>query len=217
MRSQEARARHLLPESIALGKKILVVGSSWEGDERIILPVVSRMLSQESELLLVIVPHEPNEENLERIEAELDRLCLKERELYIRFSALNDYQGERVIIVDSVGILLSLYAYASVAYVGGGFLGRPGNGGVHNVLEPAVYGVPVLYGPNHENSQEAVALVRVGAGFVVKDEKDLFRWLRIFLDDENARSEAGKRSSEFVAKNIGATERFIKHIGPYLQ
>lgn len=216
MRSQEARVKHLIPESIVRGKKILVVGSSWEGDERILLPVFSRLLSEEPDLLLVIVPHEPNEENLEQIENELDRLCARGRELYIRFSDLNDYRSERVIIVDSVGILLSLYAYASVAYVGGGFLGKPGNGGVHNVLEPAVYGIPVLYGPNHENSQEAVALVRLGGGFVVMDEKDLHERLRLLFDNDTVRREAGKRSYDLVATNLGATERFISHLAPLL-
>jgi 3-deoxy-D-manno-octulosonic-acid transferase len=216
MRSQEARSKHLIPESIVRGKNVLVVGSSWEGDERIILPVFFKMLSVEPNLLLVIVPHEPNEENLERIESELDRLCSKGRELSIRFSGLSDYRSERVIIVDSVGILLSLYAYATVAYVGGGFLGKPGNGGVHNVLEPAVYGVPVLYGPNHDNSQEAVALAERGGGFVVTDEKELYKRLKIFLEDHVARSEAGRRSSDFVQENIGATERFIRYLEPYL-
>jgi 3-deoxy-D-manno-octulosonic-acid transferase len=215
-RSQEARGKRLIPESIVRGKKILVVGSSWEGDERIILTVFSRMLSVEPDLLLVIVPHEPNEENLERIESELDRLCSKGHELSIRFSGLNEYQSQRVIIVDSVGILLSLYAYATVAYVGGGFLGKPGNGGVHNVLEPAVYGVPVLYGPNHDNSQEAVALVQCGGGFVVADEKELYKRLRILLEDDSARSQAGKKSFDFVAENVGATERFINYLEPYL-
>jgi 3-deoxy-D-manno-octulosonic-acid transferase len=215
-RSQEARGKRLIPESIVRGKKILVVGSSWEGDERIVLPVFCRMLSVEPDLLLVIVPHEPNEENLERIENELDRLCSKGHELSIRFSGLNDYRSQRVIIVDSVGILFALYAYATVAYVGGGFLGRPGNGGVHNVLEPAVYGVPVLYGPNHDNSQEAVALLQRGGGFVVTDEKELYRRLRIFLEDDAARCEAGKHSSDFVEQNIGATERVIKYLEPYI-
>ena len=215
-RSQEARGKRLIPESIVRGKKILVVGSSWEGDERIILPVFSKMLTVEPDFLLVIVPHEPNEENLERIESELDRLCSKGHELSIRFSGLNDHRNQRVIIVDSVGILLSLYAYATVAYVGGGFLGKPGNGGVHNVLEPAVYGVPVLYGPNHDNSQEAVALVQRGGGFVVTDEKELYRRLRIFFEDDMARCEAGKHSSDFVEQNTGATERVIKYLEPYI-
>jgi 3-deoxy-D-manno-octulosonic-acid transferase len=216
VRSQEARGRRLISESVVRGKKIVVIGSSWEGDERIILPVFSRMLSLEPDLLLVIVPHEPNEENLERIENELDRLCSRGRELSIRFSDLNDYRSQRVIIVDSVGILLSLYAYATVAYVGGGFLGKPGNGGVHNVLEPAVYGVPVLYGPNHDNSQEAVALTQRGGGYVVTDEKELYKRLRILLQDDKVRCEAGKHSFGFVKENIGATERFIKYLEPYL-
>lgn len=215
-RSQEARRKHLIPETIVRGKKVLVVGSSWEADEKLVLPVFCKILSHDPDALLVIVPHEPDEESLDRIEKELERLCSKGRRIYIRFSDLNDYKCEPVIIVDSVGILLSLYAYATVAYVGGGFLGKLRNGGVHNVLEPAVYGIPVLYGPNHENSQEAVALVRLGGGFVVKDEKDLYKHLRTFFGNEEARRKAGKHSGDFVEKNTGATERFIKHLEPYL-
>jgi 3-deoxy-D-manno-octulosonic-acid transferase len=213
MRSQEARAKHLIPESIVRGKKILVVGSSWEGDERIILPAFVKVLADDPALLLVIVPHEPSEENLERIEGELDHLCPDGRAMYIRFSDLNEYQGERVIIVDSVGILVSLYSYALVAYVGGGFLA---NGGVHNVLEPAVFGIPVLYGPNHENSQESIELLKRGGGFIVKDKDDFCRSVQSFLNEESVRAEAGKRAYEFVYENTGATEHVIRHLQRYL-
>ncbi len=215
-KSQEVRSKRFIPKSILRGKKVLVVGSSWEGDERIILPAFSKMLSEHPNLLLIIVPHEPDEENLDRIENELDRFRANRRGLYIRFTDLNNYRSEHVIIVDSVGILLTLYSYATVAYVGGGFLGKPG-GGVHNVLEPAVYGIPVLYGPNHENSQEAVALCRLGGGFVVNDEDDLSTLLARFFRDEKARVEAGKRCREFVLKNTGATQRVIKYLEPYLK
>jgi 3-deoxy-D-manno-octulosonic-acid transferase len=124
---------------------------------------------------------------------------------------MNQYAGEKVILVDSVGILVPLYKYAHVAYVGGSF-----RQGVHNVLEPAAFSLPVIFGPKHTNSQEAVALAEQGGGFVVEEEKELYRILRTLLENESKRIEAGKKARQLVDKNLGATDRFLKHLMPLL-
>jgi 3-deoxy-D-manno-octulosonic-acid transferase len=130
----------------------------------------------------------------------------------IRFSDLNDYSNENVILVDSIGILMSLYQYADVAYVGGSF-----HQGIHNVLEPAVYGVPVLYGPKHENSQEAMELARRGGGFVVHTPEECYLELRRLLNDKKSRLRAGGESQRLVQENLGATQRFIEYLETALQ
>lgn len=206
MRSQEAKERHVIPEAVVRRKRVIVIGSSWEHDEEIILPVVFRIQKEEKNLLTILVPHEPTEENLDRAEAMLNR-----QTTVIRFSDLIEYVGQRVILVDSVGILLSLYAYADVAIVGGGF-----RQGVHNVLEPAVFGIPVLFGPKHSNSREAKLLVERGGGIAVEGQRDLFRVLRSLLEHEKKRREVGKRALQLVKENLGATERMLIHLEPYL-
>ncbi len=201
-RSADAKKRHLIPPAILKGKKVLLAGSTWPEDEDVLIPSIKKILQYDSNVLLILVPHEPTEDALEDIE---NKLGSKPRS--IRFSNLNDYSNEHIIIVDSIGILMALYQYANVAYVGGSF-----RQGIHNVLEPAAYGIPVVFGPKHTNSQEATELARRGGGFIVNDQQECYRTFRTLLDDKNANSTAGKQALMLVEENIGATERFIQHI-----
>ena len=205
-RSIDARTKHLIPPALLRGKKIFVVGSSWNEDETVVLAAFRRLVAEASGVLMILVPHEPTLETLDRLAATLNSSLRS-----IRFSDLNDYTNEKVVLVDSIGILVPLYQYAHVAYVGGSF-----RQGIHNVLEPAVYGIPVLYGPKHENSQEAIELVRRGGGFVVTNEEECFRQLKKLLTDEKSRENAGAVSLNLVKENIGATERFIEHLAKSL-
>ncbi len=205
-RSTLARKRHIIAEKILRDKRVLVAGSTWPEDEQVLLPTISKLLESFSNLLCIIAPHEPTIEHLEDLESELQGTTS-----FIRFSALNDYNGENVIIVDSIGILLTLYTCAHIAYIGGSFKQN-----VHNVLEAAVYGIPVVYGPRHMNSQEAVKLSALGGGFVVEDANSLYRTLYDLFDGEDERRKAGTVGANFVQKNVGATERFLKHIEKYL-
>ncbi len=206
IRSADARKHAALPPEIARGKQVFVAGSTWPDDEEVLLPVLFRLQRSLPFLLTIIVPHEPTEAHLEELEREMNGSTS-----YIRFSALNEYGGERVIVVDSIGILMRLYASAHVAFVGGSF-----RQGVHNVLEAAVYGIPVLFGPRHRNSQEPLMLVERGGGFVVSDSADLERTLHNLFDSEAARAMAGERAARFVASNTGATERFLERLEPHL-
>jgi 3-deoxy-D-manno-octulosonic-acid transferase len=199
-RSADAKKKHLIPLAIFKGKKILLAGSTWPEDEEILIPSIKKILQYDSNVLIILVPHEPTEDALEDVE---NKLGSKPRS--IRFSNLNDYANERIIIVDSIGILMALYQYANVAYVGGSF-----RQGIHNVLEPAVYGIPVVYGPKHTNSQEAIELTRRGGGFVVNDQQECYRMLRTLLDNKKVNAAAGKQALMLVEENIGATERFIQ-------
>lgn len=201
-RSIEARTKHLIPSHILKRKKVFVVGSSWEEDEAVLLPAFRRIAQHDSNTLMILVPHEPTLQTLDRLE-----LALSYSMRSIRFSDLNDYSNENVILVDSIGILTSLYQYADVAYVGGSF-----RQGIHNVLEPAVYGVPVLYGPKHENSQEAIALARRGGGIVITQAEQCYSELRRMFNDKKARLRAGAESQRLVEENVGATQRFIEYL-----
>ena len=206
IRSSEARKRHILPEAVVKGKRVLVIGSSWPEDEEVVVPAFLEVRRQLPGLLMVIVPHEPTLEHIEDLERRFNGSAST-----LRFSALNEYAGEEVIIVDSIGILLVLYASAHVAYVGGSF-----RQGIHNVLEAAVYGIPVIFGPRHKNSQEPGGLVGAGGAFVVADAQQLVEILIHLFHDEQFRRNAGARAEEFVQRNTGATGRVLKHIEPYL-
>jgi 3-deoxy-D-manno-octulosonic-acid transferase len=206
-RAEEAGLKNILPQSITLNKKIFIVGQSWEQDEEIILPVLFKMHEQDDQFITIIVPHEPTIEHLEQLETNLS-----DKASYIRFSEINNYSDEKIILIDSVGILVSLYQYAHVVYIGGSF-----HQGIHNVLEPSVFGAPVIYGPKHTNSQEAVELKRIGGGFVVEDEKELYRILRTLFTNSELRLKAGKIAQSFVFENRGATDRILSYIEPYLK
>jgi 3-deoxy-D-manno-octulosonic-acid transferase len=201
-RSLDAKTKHLIPAPILKRKKVFVVGSSWDEDEAVLLPAFRRIAQHDSNALMILVPHEPTLSTLERLELSLNYTMRA-----IRFSDLNDYSNENVILVDSIGILMSLYQYADVAYVGGSF-----RQGIHNVLEPAVYGVPVLYGPKHENSQEAVELAKRGGAFVVTTPEECYLELRRLFNDKKARVRAGAESQKLVQENVGATRRFIEYL-----
>ncbi len=201
-RSAESRKRHVLPNHIINGKKVFVVGSSWLEDEEVLFPALLECHQENENLLTVLVPHEPDEQTLERIE-----FMLNGKLSNIRLSSIGDFKNERLIVVDSIGVLMALYQYAHVAYVGGSF-----RQGIHNVLEPAVYGVPLIFGPKHENSQEAVQLVKQEAAFVVTTSEEAHQQLGKCLNDETFRQKAGTTAREFVENNIGATERFLSRV-----
>jgi len=201
-RSLMAKEKRLISLDVLKGKKVLVAGSTWEQDEEVIFPAFIKLASVDENVLMIVAPHEPTLLHLEKIENEFAG-TLKT----IRFSHLNNYSDERIIIVDSIGILLTLYTYANVAYVGGSFKQN-----IHNVLEAAVYGTPVLFGPKIENSQEAKKLAEIGGGIVVNNKRQAYRNLRKLFSDESLRNHAGAISASYVQKNIGATQKILDAI-----
>jgi 3-deoxy-D-manno-octulosonic-acid transferase len=205
-RSIEARQRAVLPDAVLRGRKVLVAGSCWNEDNLLLLPVFRRLLEDMPEALLVHVPHEPTPHHLSELSG-----ALLGKVPFARLSAIDAYAGEPVIIVDSVGKLLPLYSSAHVAFIGGGF-----GHGVHNVLEAAVFGVPVVFGPRHYNSQEPLQLIDYGGGFVAEDEETMERIIRNLLEDDGSRRTAGERAAAFVVKNTGTTERVIAHLRAHI-
>jgi 3-deoxy-D-manno-octulosonic-acid transferase len=201
-KSIEAKKKNLFREEILKGKKILVLGSTWEADEEIILPAIKKLFEYTDDVLVIIAPHEPTAKRLEELEYALKDIS------NIRFSYKNDYSNEKIILVDSIGILLTLYCYADVAYVGGSF-----KKGVHNVLEPAVYGIPVVFGPRNRNSQEARKMIMLGCGVEIQNRTIAYRVFRELLSKDQKRKEIGEISLNYVQNNIGATEKIIYEFG----
>lgn len=201
-RSITARERQLLRNEVTGGKKVFIAGSSWHEDEEVIIPAIKKLIKSHPEFLVVIVPHEPTIQHLENLEREFQPEIPTKR-----FSYLNNYKNEQVILVDSIGILLSLYTYADFAFVGGSFKSN-----VHNVLEAAVYGIPVAYGPKIQGSQEAPALIEAGGGFLIQNKKQALRLFKTFLEDDSFRKEKGELAKTFVHSRTGATRRILDEI-----
>ena len=201
-KSLEAKRKNLFRKEILQDKKVLVLGSTWEADEEIILPAIQKLFKYSDNILVIIAPHEPTPKKLDELEYTLRDIS------NIRFSYKNDYSNEKIILVDSIGILLTLYYYADVAYVGGSF-----KQGIHNVLEPAVYGIPVVFGPKNKNSQEARTMIELGCGIEIKSKTEAYRVFRELFSNEERRKEIGDISSKYVENNIGATEKIIYEFG----
>ncbi|MBE0642927.1 MAG: 3-deoxy-D-manno-octulosonic acid transferase [Bacteroidetes bacterium] len=206
-KAAHSRKRMLVPQQILEGRKVVVVGSSWPEDEEALLPALFALLAEDPGLLCVIVPHEPTIDHLEFLEYRLNGSVPS-----LRFSYLQSWNGERVLIVDSIGILLPLYAVASVAFVGGGFKSN-----VHNTLEPAAYGIPVLYGPKIGNSQEARELAEAGGGFIVRSREEIESTLRALLTDEILRVSTGTAAGRFVAERSGSTAHILTRLLPMIK
>jgi len=203
-RSLSAREKKLISDNIIDNKKVFVAGSTWEQDEDVIFPAFIKLAKFDEKVIMIVALHEPTVIHLEKIENEFSGKLKT-----IRFSHLNNYTDEKVIIIDSIGILLTLYTYADVAFVGGSFKQN-----IHNVLEAAVYGTPVLFGPKIENSQEAIRLAEIGGGIIIKDKRAAYKNLRELFSKDELRTETGLISSEYVKANIGATQKILSMIYP---
>lgn len=189
----------------------LVAGSTWGPDEARLLPAWCELASsrRRSRIRLVLVPHEPTPTHLEHLERLLERAGLRAR----RFSAIEvDGLGEAsVVLVDRVGILAELYAAGDAAYVGGAF-----STGVHNLMEPAIFGLPLLFGPRHRNAPEADMFLDAGAAAVIRSAADLGRALADLEGDAVRRRERGSRARAVVEANLGASERCFERLLPFL-
>jgi len=201
-RSLASKESKIINQEIFSGSKVLVAGSTWQQDEDVVIPSFLKLLKYDSNAVMIIAPHEPTLLHLEKLENEFS-----DQTSFTRLSNINNYTDQRIIIVDSIGVLSILYSYADAAFVGGSFKVN-----VHNVLEAAVYGVPVLFGPKIDNSQEAKRLVESGGGIMIKDRNSFYRTLRRLFSDEELLKSYGKKSYDFVHNNTGATEKIINEI-----
>lgn len=184
-----------LAERFAGCWKVLVAGSSWPQDEEIIIPYFNK----HPNLKLVLAPHVVSEEHLQAIERQLARPALRYSKATPKAVAEAD-----CLIIDCYGLLSSIYRYASMAYVGGGF-----GVGIHNVPEAAVYGIPVIIGPNNKKFREAQALLRCGGCKEIAGAADFEQLMDAWLSDKEALATAGKAAGSYIADNAGAADRIF--------
>jgi 3-deoxy-D-manno-octulosonic-acid transferase len=196
--SRAQQPRSAFVQSLRSARPTLVAGSTWGSDEEHLLPAWSRIRDKIPDARLVIAPHEVSRRHLQFIET-----WARVRALRLARIDADDADDADVILVDRYGILGDLYALADVAYVGGGFQ----SAGLHSVLEPAAFGVPVLFGPRHEKSRDAHRLIEAGGGAAVTREADLSLRLADWLGSLPARDVAGAAARTMVQSELGAAER----------
>ena len=177
---------------------VLVAGSSWQPDEDILLDYVNH----HPDLRLVIAPHVVNDAHIQEIEQKLTTPALRYSQ-----ATLENVGDYRVLIIDGYGLLSSIYRYATVAYVGGGF-----GVGIHNVPEAAVYGIPVIIGPNHQRFAEAMALIANGGCKSIENAEDFSVIMDDFLENPAHISQAGSAAGDYIHQNAGATPVIYQHV-----
>jgi 3-deoxy-D-manno-octulosonic-acid transferase len=179
--------------------KVLIAGSTWTDDEKILKDAIALI----PELKLILAPHEINDVHIKEIENQFSNTIL-----YSQVKDTPDVSKFNVLIIDNVGILSRLYKYATITYVGGGFT----RDGIHNILEAAVYGKPVLFGPNHKKYREAKELIDYGGGFSIARSGELKSKTGNLLSDDILYKKTSVASLQYINSKKGATEKIINYI-----
>ncbi len=184
--------------------KKIIAGSTWKEDHLLF----SQMMPHIKEYNIIIAPHLVDENNIKE--------CIRIFPSAIRLSefVLKNEKQElpQIILVDSIGILRSLYQYATISYVGGAF----GYDGVHNVIEPAAFGKPVVWGPNDKKYREAIGLRKANGGFSIAESSQAIALIDSLMNNESAYQNAGYAAAQFVSAHAGATDKTMTEIIYYL-
>jgi len=189
---QQAKQLPLIEEFVKGAEKVIVAGSTWPKDEELLV----QYLRLHPDVKLIMAPHEVHNSHIAEISKLLDGK-------FVRYSdaTAENVKSTNCLVVDIIGILSSIYRYANVTYIGGGF-----GVGIHNTLEAAVYGLPVVFGTNYQKFREARELIAIGGAFSISNYVTLEAQFDLLLKDNNA----GKIAGEYVKSNTGATEMILK-------
>lgn len=187
-----------LVEQFKKNSMVMVAGSSWQPDEDIFI----RYFNEHPEMKLIIAPHVIGESHLTEIIGKLKRP-------YVRYTQATPENVEQAdcLIIDCFGLLSSIYRYGEIAYVGGGF-----GVGIHNVLEAAVYGIPVLFGPNNQRFQEARQLLETKGCFEIHNYEEFKEKMDRLMTDAPYLEKCGKLSGDYVKQHAGASDKVMKAV-----
>ena len=180
---------------------IIVAGSTWPPDEDILIRYIN---SAPGDVKLIIAPHEVHQSHIEQVEQKL-------KVPYIKYSATDDKIADdaKVLIVNTMGLLSAIYRYGQVAYIGGGF-GK----GIHNTLEAATYGIPVVFGPRYQKFKEARDLISRGGGFSIRNYDTLFTLMEKLRNSPEYLNQTGNAAAAYVKSMCGATDAIMKEVFP---
>ena len=198
IRKEQAQQKVLLDKSW-LSDKVLVLGSIWPEDYKVLRDGLLQLMTKKDKIRLIMVPHQPVDSFVHQILNDFENFGAQ------KFSNKKDFQNKRVLVVDVVGVLADLYKYASWAYVGGSF-----KQGIHNVMEAAAYGIPVMFGPVHQNSSEALELVQQNGALVIDSSENFKKTMERLIADEAFTKKMGQMAQNFVLSKTGATRLLLK-------
>ncbi|MCP4545987.1 MAG: hypothetical protein GY835_05915 [bacterium] len=187
-----------LPSAADARPRCLIAGSTWRAEEEMLLAAFASLRTEFADMSLLLVPHEPTPAHLAHLAESATALDLP----LWRLSERAEIAAGGICVVDRIGILPELYGLGDLALVGGGF-----GAGIHSVLEPAAYGLPVLMGPGIDRADEARRLCRAGGGIIFNNRDELLSVWRSFLDDPDRLRVAGEHSTAFIANGCGAVKR----------
>jgi 3-deoxy-D-manno-octulosonic-acid transferase len=177
--------------------RVIVAGSTWPKDESIL----KQFIEKHPQYKLIVVPHEVNDKRRKEL-----KITFPSAVFFSTYTEKKD-ANERILIIDAIGWLSRIYQYATIAYVGGGF-----NNGIHNTLEAAVFGKPVLFGTNYKKFKEATDMIEIGCAFSIDKEEMLSSIVRKLSEDETIYSSTCSKSKEYVAQKTGATQHVIDYV-----
>tara|TARA_B100000768_G_scaffold76391_1_gene72871 strand:+ start:3754 stop:4995 length:1242 start_codon:yes stop_codon:yes gene_type:complete len=182
-------------------KKCIVAGSTWEEDEKIIIKYINNYIKED--VCFIIVPHQ-----IDLVKIKITKNLIRRDAVLMSDLNKSNRKDFSVIIIDSVGMLTSLYDYADIAYVGGGI----GNTGLHNTLEPAVFKIPVIIGENFRKFPEVSELIKLKGFLSIKDYLSFKTKLDALLDNKKTREKMGQINFNFIKENQGATKKVISYL-----
>ena len=182
-------------------KKVIVAGSTWEDDEA----EWTHFVKIHPEIKFIIAPHEIDQENLDDVKKEFPGSVFYSD--YLKENG-EDFSNTNCLIIDNIGMLSRLYKYATITYVGGGF----GYNGLHNILEPTVYGKPVIFGPEYEKNFEAEELIDCTGAISIENALELEKVVNNLLNDQEEIISRGEAAKNYVYNNAGASQKIISYI-----
>ncbi len=189
----------LIDHPILSNKKVLVAGSTWQEDEVVLIPAFRQVHEKNKDTFLIIAPHEPA---LKRI-TEIEQQCHQANIKTVRWSELKDFTNDtRCLIIDRIGLLSGIYSLGHVAFVGGSFYYK-----IHNVLEPAVFGIPIFFGPKMTTSAEAYKLLEHEAALIVNSKDEIVDLLTKIFEGSELAKKYGDNAKNLVKQNIGSSKK----------
>ena len=192
-----------LLEKFKEDKNLFIAGSTWLEDEKIFLPSLD--LLKLNNYKFVIAPHEVNEKRIKEVIINVSKYFSPSE--ITCYSSYSNPVNAKVLIIDNIGILSSAYRYGNIAWIGGGF-GK----GIHNILEAAVFGMPVIFGPDYKKFNEAAELISLGGAFTVRNSSQLTNVLEELVNNKQKLYECFHISSDYVKSKVGATEKIISKL-----
>lgn len=181
------------------GCNVLVAGSTWQPDEDILV----QLINANPDMKFVVAPHEMDDSRIDAMMNAVAGGAVR----YTRYSEDPRAKERQLLVIDTIGILSSVYSYGNFAYIGGGF-----GVGIHNTLEAAAFGIPLAFGPNYRRFREACELIADGAARSISDYEELSRWLSELRRDKDAYEKSAVRAGKYVNDNRGATEAILSEI-----